>query len=137
MPTQHVHRLHLVVPTSRCAALNAWVRANLDPTGADWFTPTLSATGLAPYTHAECSVSLTDAEGKKLLTRLATVSGIQAPADWDSRTRAAKKAWLASQRAAIDSAIGVLVTGMDNDGVWADPASSRAEKSLTRRLAYD
>lgn len=123
MPTQHIHRLLLVVPAARCAGLNAWVRANLDITGGDWFTPSLSATGAAPTTHAWASFALTDSQGKKLLMRLAQQSGLTQPANWDTMTRAQKKSWLISNRATVKSGIGVYIEPGENDvaGGWPDP----------------
>lgn len=130
MPTQHLHRLTIIVPAARCAALNAWIKANVDTTGGDWFTPSLSATGNEPATHAACGVALTEAEGKKLLGRLAAASGISQPANWDTMTRQQKKQWLMDQKAAIRSAIGVLVVGMENGGEWIPSKDSRTEMAL-------
>jgi len=122
--TQHIHRLVLIVPAARCAGLNAWIVANLDATGSDWFTPSLSATGSLPATHAWASFACTDQEADKLLLRLAQQSGVAKPAGWDTYTRAQKRAWLLSKKAAVRSAIGVLAHGFDNDGVW-DAAEDR------------
>ena len=121
--TQHIHRLILIVPAARCAALNSWIRTNLDPTGADWFTANLSASGNAPATHAWASFAHIDAEGKKLLMRLAQQSGLSQPADWDQKTRAQTKTWLLSNRTTVKNGIGVWIEPGENDaaGGWPDP----------------
>ena len=128
MPTLHQYRLHAIIPAARVAAVNTWIKANLNPEGGDWLTPSLSATGNAPYTYAHCSAALTVPEIKLILTALAAQAGRTLPADWDSRTRAQRKAWLVSARNAIDSNSGIYLTLSDNDGEW-----DRVETALSRK----
>jgi hypothetical protein len=135
MPTQHLYRVLAVVPAARVAALNSWLKANLDAGGGDWLTPSLSATGDAPFTHAWFSAALTAAEFKLVMQRLCTLASVTPPADWDQLTRAERKAWLLSQRPAINAATGVYVQAMDGDGVWDLPGDALAAKGLAASQA--
>lgn len=130
MATTYLHRLHVIIPAARCAAVNAWCKANLNPEGGDWFTPSLSADGNEPYTHAECSVALTNSELKLLLAQLLSMASASLPANWDSRTRAQKKAWLLAARDAFDVQTGIYLTPSDNDGVWEEPEEARTHKGV-------
>lgn len=124
--TLYTHRLTLIIPAARCDALNSWVKANLDPTGADWFTPSLSPDGNAPATHAICGVALTVPQLKQVAGRLATLVGASLPGDWDTRTRAQKHTWLRNAKATL-AGIGIYLLTMDNDGTWEDYAATLAE----------
>ncbi len=136
MATLHQYRLHVICPAARVAVVNTWIRTNLNPAGGNWLTPNLSADGLAPYTYAHCSAALTAPEVKLLLTALAAQGGRTLPADWDTRTRAQRKAWLISARDAIDTASGIYLTLSDNDGEWEIPETALARKGLqTARAA--
>lgn len=128
--TQHLHRILLIAPAARCAALNTWVRNNRDPTGSGWFVPSLSATGAAPATYAVACWSDTDAGLRTWGLRLAAMAGISLPADWDERTRQQKKQWITSQRGTIWDAIGVWVYAWHNDADW-----TAEEGSLDAALA--
>ena len=122
MQTLYQNRLILIIPANRCAALNAWVKANIDPTGADWFTPTLSANGQAPATHAWANFALTDEQSETWWTRLTQISGMQKPANWKTMTRQEKKTWVISNRAAIQA--GAVVKDVEpifNTETWTDP----------------
>ena len=130
MTTRHLHRLHIICPLARVAAVNSWLKANLDPEGEDWLTPNLSATGDPPYTHAECSAALTNAEIKLLLGEIARIASRSLPADWDTRTRAQKKAWLATARDTLNTGSGIYLNLSDNDGAWDDAAVARATKGV-------
>lgn len=130
MPTQYLHRILAIVPWSRCGVLNGWVRLRIDPTGEDWFTPTLSITGAAPATHAIASWACTDAIAWEFVSRVCDQAGIPVPDGFPGWTRQEKKDWLASRHAAILAAIGVYVVGADNDGDWPDPSSALAEMGL-------
>lgn len=130
MATLFGNRLLVIVPAARCAALNAFIRAGIDPTGKDWFTPTLSATGAAPATHAIACWACTDAIAWEFVSRVCDQAGIPVPDGFPGWTRQEKKDWLASRHAAILAAIGVYVVGADNDGDWPDPSSALAEMGL-------
>lgn len=130
MTTQHLYRLHAIVPAARVAAVNTWIRNHLNPEGGDWLTLNLSATGEPPYTHAEFSAALTVSEIKLILSQIATIAGRSLPADWDTRTRAQRRAWLASARALIDAGSGIYLTLSDNDGAWDRVEDAREHKGL-------
>lgn len=129
-PTTHFHRLLLIVPAPRCAGLNAWIRAAIDPTGEDWLTPNLSPTGEVPSTHASACFATTEGIASTFLSRLALTCGIQSPADWANWTRDQKLDWILLQREQIYSNIGVWVEPMRNDGTWSDPNATYARLSL-------
>lgn len=130
MATQQIYRIHAIVPTALCAGLNADIKANIDPTGGDWLIPSLSATGDPPYTHAHCSAALTAPQLKKMAGKLLSLASIPLVADFDTKTKAQKLAWLLSQRTAVDAAIGISVNPMGNDGVWSNPQVSLDQKGL-------
>jgi hypothetical protein len=130
MTTAFLHRLLVIVPAARCAALNAFIKGGINPSGGDWFAANLSASGTAPATHAWASFAVTDAQGKILLGRLAQQAGLTQPASWDSFTRAQKRQWVLDQRAAVRTAIGVWLVPDNNDGAWSDPAAALAVLGL-------
>lgn len=116
-----LYRILMVTPAANCAAVNAFIKAEIDPEGDDWLTPRLSANGLAPATHAWTSFALDDDAGKKLLGFLSQRSGLPIPSQWDSWNRTQKKQWLTAAKETILAATGSLIIAMDNDGNWADP----------------
>lgn len=124
MATNYLHRVLLIIPAARINGINAYIKAQVDPAGGDWFTANLSASGSAPATHAWCNAALTDVMGRKLLLRLVQQASIPEPADWDTKTRQQKKQWLLDQRATVRSRTGVWVVPMHNDDVWDDPAEA-------------
>jgi hypothetical protein len=128
--TNFGNRLLVIVPSARCAALNAFIRAGIDPTGADWLTPTLSATGSAPATHAWMCAAATEGQAKAFAQRVCQQASITFPADWDTKTRAERLAWVLSVRGQVYSTIGVYVAPMYNDGVWTDPQEALAATGL-------
>lgn len=118
MPTQYLHRLLFVVPAASVTAFNTWIRNNLDASGGDWLVANLSASGSAPFSHGWCCFAATIPELKKVMQRLCTLASITPPADWDTKTKAQKKQWLVDQRQPIQTATGIRVHEMNNDGVW-------------------
>jgi hypothetical protein len=130
MATQHEYRFLAIVPAASIAQFNTWLRNNIDPAGGDWLVANLSATGLAPATHGWFSAALTPAQMKQVALRLCTLASVTPPADWDTMTRAQRKAWLIGARAAINTAIGVWIQPSDNDGDWDNPAAALAAKGL-------
>lgn len=135
--TDYLHRLFVVIPAARRAGLNAWIKANLDPTGGDWFVASLNATGsTGAITHYAADFAVTNTQAKKLLGRLCQQAGIPEPSGWDGWTRQQKKDWLLSQRAAIRTAIGVRILASDNEGTWGDKAAELTAAGLKfRRFA--
>jgi hypothetical protein len=131
MPTQHLHRVLLVVPAARADAFNSWVKSSgLDPQGGDWLAVGLSPTGEPPPTFYWCSTAMTNQELKLFMQRLCSMSGIAPPATWDTMSRQQKKQWLLNQRQEIRQQTGVWVAPMDNDGVWDNPADALAAVGL-------
>jgi hypothetical protein len=133
--TQHPYRFTAIVPAALVAGFNTWIRNNLDATGGDWLTVSVSMTGSMPYTHALFSAALTVAEIKKVMQRLCNLASIAPPVNWDSMSRAERKAWLISQRSAINLAIGVYIQVSDNDGSWDNPFAALVAKSLRGKEA--
>lgn len=123
MATRHVHRLLAVTTAARCAAVNARVRQRLDPSGSDWFTPSLSATGEAPATHAWACFALTDEDAKDLLYWITEQANIPRPSDatWDGWSGAERRQWVRSVRNTVRTRLGVWLVPMDNLGRWDEP----------------
>lgn len=131
MATAHEHRLLLIAPVARRAALNTWFAANVDSEGgAQTFAVGLSPAGQPPATHYWCSGAWTDQQLRLILQRLCVLAGIAFPADWTTRTKAQKLSWLAGQRDAIRVATGIRVVRDDGDGAWSSPHSERGAAGL-------
>lgn len=130
MATNFGNRLLVIVPAARVAGLNAFIKAGIDPTGGDWFTPNLSANGQLPATHAWASAAATEGQAKAFAQRVCQQASITLPDDWDTKTRAQKLAWVLSVRDQVYSTIGVYVAPMINDGVWTDPQDALTATGL-------
>lgn len=141
MATQHLHRLFICVPSSLRDGANTWIRNNLNPSGGDWLTVPISATGNLPATYWGCDAALTSAQLKALVIRLLQFSGVSLPAAWDSWTLAQKRTWLRDTlpvklwtQAPAGSKIGVLY--VSNDGDWSDHTVDNAlEQVNLQRVA--
>lgn len=120
MPTtDFTERITIILPVARVASFGAWWTANIDPSDDCSAWPALNAAGdNSPATHRWCCTALTLPQVRKLMVRLCQASGITQPAQWDSWTRAQKRQWLLSNRAAIRAAIGVWIGSADNDQAW-------------------
>ena len=130
MATAHLHRLWIIIPAARRTALNNWCRNNLDPTGGDWFTAGLNALGTGVATHYWCSAAFTNAQLRLIIIQLLGLASITLPADWDTKTRAEKRAWLNSQKTAIQTATGIRLQHSLNDGAWDNPVTERQALAL-------
>ena len=115
MATKYPHRLTLVVPTARKAALLTWMRSNLDPNATLNVGGNATGDEAQSPTHWLWSGSLTNQEFKQLFGRLLIMANLALPLDWDTMTRSAQRQWLGDQRQAILSATGVLVDYAAND----------------------
>jgi hypothetical protein len=135
MPTAFQHRILLVVPAAKVAAVVAWFQANVGAGSvpAD-LGPGLNPSGLAadPATHRWCSGSWVDADARAILAKLCQLAGVTPPAagTWAGWTQAQKMAWLRSVQAAILSGYGAFVTLCSNTDVWDDPAAALAALGL-------
>jgi hypothetical protein len=127
--TLYVHRLILIVPTAKVAAVVTWFQANVGANAVDaQLGPGLNASGLAadPVTYRWCCGSYTDAECKAILAKLCQLAAVTPPTNvqWNGWTGAQKRSWLLSVQAAILSGYGAYVTLADNTGAWDDPAAA-------------
>lgn len=78
MATAYHHRLLVVCPVARFAALMTWYANNIDPNddGTNW--PSLNAAGDdSPATHRWCSTALTDPQCKAVLARACAIGSAQ------------------------------------------------------------
>jgi hypothetical protein len=131
--TAYVHRILLIVPAAKVAAVVAWFQANIGAGAVPAaLGPGLSATGTAPATFAWMSGSYTDAECKAILAKLCQLAAVTPPTNlqWNGWAQSEKVAWLASVRAAILAGYGAWVTLCDNAGAWDDPAAALAATGL-------
>lgn len=132
--TNFSERIVIILPVARVASFSVFWKNNIDPNDDCTTWPALNATGDdAAATHVWCCTSLTLVEIRKLMVRLCLASGITQPAAWDSWTRAQKRQWLLSNRAAIRTAIGVWIGRSDNDGTWEKFDDHLATMGLKRR----
>lgn len=132
MATLYRHRLTVIVPAPRVAALRSYVDAQIDPGhGANWFRPGLaSAPGAAP-THYVACFAATNQDLLRLMGRLVTWAGFTLPAAFRDYTRADVRAYWQSVRAHVLAQTGVRLLHSNNDGDWTPPVTLMEEASLT------
>lgn len=123
MPTNFQHRLTLIVPTAKVAAVTSWFHANVGANSVpDDLGPGLNASGLTadPVTHRWCSGAWLDSEAKAILAKLCQLAGVTPPTNtqWNGWTRAQKISWLSSVRAGLLSGYGIYVALSPQDGDW-------------------
>lgn len=130
--TQHVHRLLLLIPAARRAAVRNWWTANLDAAdgGATWAVA-LSASGSLPATAYWCSAALTGPQLRLLILQLVQSAGLAVP-DTTGWGRADYVTWVATNAAAVQAATGIRVRRSDNDGGWDAPEALLAAAGLRR-----
>jgi hypothetical protein len=132
--TVYVHRLILIVPAgAKVTAVVTWFSTNIGAASVPaTLGPGLSASGSAPATHDWLCGSYTDPECKAILAKLCQLAAVTAPtnAQWNGWDGAAKRAWLASVRAAILSGYGAYVTLADNEGQWDNATDALAAMGL-------
>lgn len=133
--TNYIHRLIIIIPASRQSAFNTFFKNNIDTVGGErTFSVGLNYSGLAssPITHYWAGISLTDIELGRIMIRLAQLSGISEPSNWDSMTRLQKLSWVLDNRVSILSAIGVRIFRDDIDGEWTRGVDALTEHSILR-----
>lgn len=109
---RYPYRLTLLVPAARRDAVNAWLRANLDPAGGDWLTYGLSPTGEAPPSHYLASSLLSEAHLRRLAEYIASVTTtaanpVRVPVDWDTGTKRARRRWWVTHASRIATRTGI------------------------------
>jgi hypothetical protein len=125
--SSYLHRLLLIVPVGKIAAVASWFQANLGtdsiPTNLG---PGLSASGAAPATYAWLCGSYSDGECKAILTKLCQLAAVTPPtvAQWNGWVQDQKISWLKSVQAGILSGYGAYVTLADNGAAWDNPAAA-------------
>lgn len=129
MPTKFQHRLHLIVPADKCDEVNAYIKANIDRSGGDWLTPSLSADGKEPFTHAQFSAAVTPEQLTHLQKIVASVSKVSEDANFDKLTAANKEKWFADNAVAA-KAEGIKPVAMDNTKEFVDPQAALVEMDL-------
>jgi hypothetical protein len=129
--TLHLHRILCLAAAARIAALNTWLKNNIDPAGGDWVAARLSATGTPPATHGWFCAGLTSAQGAAVLNRWYALASMTPP-NWGSLTRAQVRSRIATDRAALRAATQINVFHADNDGAWDSPEAALAATGLQR-----
>jgi hypothetical protein len=127
MATNWSHRVLILIPVARRAAMITWWNANMDAgEGANTWTVGLNASGnpANPITHYWVSTAMVPADLARLLNRLCTLAGLIAP-DWPNLTRPELLDWLTLNLPIIRATTGIAVVRDDGDGEW-----SRAETLL-------
>jgi hypothetical protein len=127
------HRILLVVPAAKVAAVVSWFVANVGPNSvpAD-LGPGLSPTGSAPATHAWCCGGWQDGDARAILAKLCQLAGVTPPtlATWNGWSGAQKRTWLKSVQAGILAGYGAWVDLAPNDSTWTDPATALSALGL-------
>lgn len=126
------HRIILVVPAAKAAAVVAWLQANVDPAHDANLGPGLSPGGNPPATHRWMCGSYVDSDCRQILQKLCQLASVTPPtlATWNGWTQAQKIAWLAGVRAGILSGYGAYVGLADNTHTWDDPQAVLAALGL-------
>lgn len=137
MPTAHLHRVLIIVPEARVAAVGAWWQANMDAADNLSGWPRLNPSGLEAdaATHRWACAALTDAQCRTLLFRLCDLAAVAKPtvAAWNAMTGQQKRSWLASVRDGVLAGYGIYVRLADNVGAWDDAEALLAASGLKRR----
>ncbi len=133
--TNFVHRILLIVPVAKVAAVVTWFQVNVGANAVDTgLGPGLSATGAAPATHNWMSGSFIDNDCKAILAKLCQLASVTPPTGptWNGWTQVEKIAWLLTVQAAILSGYGAFVTLSDNTGIWSDSSTALSTMGLLR-----
>lgn len=131
--TTHLHRLVLLVPVNRVAAVVGWLQANVGVNSVPSdLGPGLSPTGADPATYRWCCASFTDLECREILKRLCQLASVTplTNAQWNGSTGSQKRTWLASVRNAVWTGYGVWITLADNPGQWDNAQAVLAGRGL-------
>ncbi len=131
--TNHAHRLILVVPEAKVAAIVAWFQANIGVNSVPAnLGPGLSPSGAAPATYHWCCGSWTEPECREILKRFAQLAGVTllTNTQWTASTGAQKRTWLASVRNSIWLTYGVWIMMADNQSQWDDVTAVLAARGL-------
>jgi hypothetical protein len=132
-----IHRLVIVCPLARIAALGTWYAANVDAADDCSTWPSLNASGLLtdPETHRWASTALTEPLLRAIIVKACQLASVTPPtaATWNGWTRAQKQTWLASTRNSLFTATGIWLDLSDGEGTWTDPDSILGTLGLKRR----
>lgn len=135
MPTLHVHRLLIVVPLNRIAAVAGWIQANVDSTCPNNIGPALCSVNdpAQSITHRWQSAAWTDQQCRQILFRLCDLAGVAKPtlAQWNGWNGAQKRTWLVSIRNSILSGYGIYIQLSRGDGDWDNSQNALDSLGLT------
>jgi len=119
MVSSVIHRLWAIIPANSQQAANAWIHANFDTVGGNWFTNGLSLSGTAPATAYWVNVGLTDSDLTTLLNYFCGMFSVSLPSDWSIYSQENKQAWVSLNCTKIN---GFTLLLDNNLGVWTDPS---------------
>lgn len=116
--TDYLFRVLLIVPSSRKAGLDAFIRDEFDD--AAWLTVELSATGTAPVTHYATGFACTYSQSTKWAERLTTEGGVPLPPGFATMTPDQRIQFMEAARPTLKQLTGVIVDVCRNDQQWYD-----------------
>lgn len=139
METKWLYRLLLFAPLDppdRIPFLNAWVKANIDPEGGDWFNP---AGGWGPpngaSTFAAACFPMKD-EHCDLWIALAQsyMAELAKPAEWDAYSTLQRVQWVAGVVNSLYLGLRCFAVGADNTdpNTWPDAAAAGQSMGIVR-----
>jgi hypothetical protein len=128
--TDYLFRVLLIVPSSRKAGLDAFVRDEFDDT--EWLIVELSPTGTAPTTHYATCFACTMEQSSRWAERLATDGGVSLPPEFQHYDADQRIQFITAARPALKANTGVTVYVCRNDGEWFDVEAILAGESLKR-----
>lgn len=143
MVTLYTDRLLLIVPVARIAGFAAWWAARVAAGQLEYDNPAVwpelvPAAGAddAPASHQWSYGCYTRPQLKIIAGRLAALTGITLPANWDTLTHEQRKQWGRSKQEEILAAVGVLVVPeINTDATWDRTDDALTAMSLKRRIA--
>ena len=128
--TDYLFRVLLIVPSSRKAGLDAFIREEFDD--SEWLVVELSPPGTAPATHyATCFACTMDQSGR-WAERLATDGGVPLPPEFSGYTADQRIQFITAARQALKQNTGVIVYVCRNDGEWFDVEQILQAEGLVR-----
>lgn len=134
MASAYQHRLTIIIPVDKVAAMVVWFKANIGANSVpDDIGPALTSKNGKTITHRWCCGSFTDDQCKKILKKLAEESGVTPLTDveWNQKTKSQKMDWVDQNKNNIKNA-NMLVQISDNELNWKSPDVALSDINLDK-----
>ena len=128
--TNYLFRVLLIVPSSRKAGLDAFIREEFDD--SEWLVVELSSMGNAPATHYATCFACTMEQSSRWAERLSTDGGVPLPPEFSGYTADQRIQFITAARQALKQNTGVIVYVCRNDREWFDVEQILQAEGLVR-----